>query len=361
MGRERREQREVRGRGAATNPETRFEMLRRETFDDEWGAGGEEAPLTTQFFRDTSRSILAKNDSPDVGFTYDLNPYRGCEHGCVYCYARPSHEYLGFSSGLDFETKIMVKDDAARLLEEEFSRKSWKPAVVALSGNVDCYQPIERKLQITRQCLQVFLKYRNPVSMITKNALVVRDIDILKELSALDLVSVCLSVTTLDKELARRMEPRTSTPEQRLLAIEQLAKAGIPVSVNAAPVIPGLNDEEIPSILKEAAERGASSAGFSLLRLPYSVKDLFVDWVKREYPDRAEKVLNRIRDIRHGQLNDSDFSTRMKGSGEIASSIEQLFSISCRKHGLKRKRSRLSTDKFLRPAADRNQEMLVFS
>ncbi len=361
MGRERPERSEIKGRGAVTNPETRFETLHREIFDDEWTAESDEAAPRTQFFRDSSKSILAKNESPDVGFTYDLNPYRGCEHGCVYCYARPSHEYLGFSSGLDFETKIMVKEDAAKLLEEEFSRKSWKPTVVALSGNVDCYQPVERKLGITRQCLQVFLKYRNPVSMITKNALVLRDLDILKELSALNLVSVCLSITTLDNELARRMEPRTSTPEQRLFAIEQLAKAGIPVSVNTAPVIPGLNDEELPSILKEAAKRGASSAGYIMLRLPYSVKGLFIDWLKREYPERAEKVLNRIRDIRNGELNDSDFSTRMKGTGEIASSVEQLFSISCRKFGLNKKRPRLSTDKFLRPAGDRNQEMLIFS
>jgi DNA repair photolyase len=351
----------MKGRGTQENPRIRFETLSREPFDDEWSGTEEEHSVPTQYFRDTSKSVLTKNESPDLGFTFGLNPYRGCEHGCIYCYARPTHEFLGFSSGLDFETKIMVKEDAAPLLEAEFRKKSWHPDVVMVSGNVDCYQPVERKLKITRQCLEVFLRYRNPVAMITKNALVLRDIDILSQLASLNLVSVCLSVTTLDRDLARRMEPRTSTPEQRLSAIEQLASAGVPVSVNAAPVIPGLNDEELHSILREASGRGATRAGYTLLRLPYSVKELFVEWLKREFPAKAERVLNRIMDVRDGKLNDSGFITRMKGQGEIAGSIEQLFRASCKKYGLNASYASLSSDKFIRPSSDRRQEEIVFS
>jgi len=350
----------MKGRGTQENPQIRFESLARAAFDDEWSGGGEERSVPTQYFRDVSKTILTKNESPDLGFTFGLNPYRGCEHGCIYCYARPTHEYLGFSAGLDFETKIMVKEDAPQLLEKEFRKKAWKPDVVMLSGNVDCYQPVERKLGITRRCLEMFLRYRNPVAMITKNALVLRDIDLLSQLASLNLVSVCLSITTLDRDLARRMEPRTSTPEQRLHAIEQLAKQHIPVSVNAAPVIPGLNDEELPSILREASTRGATSAAYTLLRLPYSVKDLFVDWLKREFPAKSEKVINRIMDVRNGKMNESDFSTRMKGEGEIARAIAQLFRASCKKYGLNSTFISLATDRFIRPASNRKQEEIVF-
>jgi len=349
------------GRGSLSNPQIRFETLTREEFDDDWEGGEVDRKIPTQYFLDASKSILSKNDSPDLGFTFGLNPYRGCEHGCVYCYARPTHEFLAFSSGLDFETKIMVKKGAAALLEHEFRKKSWTPDIVMLSGNVDCYQPVERKLNITRQCLEVFLRYRNPVAMITKNALVLRDLDLLSQLASLNLVTVCLSVTTLDPNLARRMEPRTSTPVQRLHAIEELAKARIPVTVNAAPVIPGLNDEELPSILREAALRGATSARYTMLRLPYSVKELFVDWLKREYPAKVEKVLNRVMDVRDGKMNDSAFSTRMKGTGEIAHAIEQLFRASCKKCGLNSTYTPLSTDKFVRPSADPTQNELKFS
>jgi len=351
----------MKGRGTRENPQIRFETLTREAFDDDWNTAEDERKIPTQYFRDASKSILSKNDSPDVGFTYGLNPYRGCEHGCIYCYARPTHEYLGFSSGLNFETKIMVKEDAAGLLEQEFRKKTWKPDVIMLSGNVDCYQPVERKLKITRQCLEVFLRYRNPVAMITKNALVLRDLDVLSQLASLNLVSVCLSITTLNKDLARRMEPRTSTPEQRLHTIEQLAKERIPVSVNAAPVIPGLNDEELPSILREASLRGAKWAGYTMLRLPYSVKELFVDWLKREYPEKYEKVLNRIRDVRNGEMNDSAFSARMRGTGEIALSIEQLFRASCKKYGLNSANASLNTEKFIRPSSNHKQEEIAFS
>jgi DNA repair photolyase len=350
----------MKGRGTGENPQIRFEKITREAFDDDWNSGEDERLIPTQYFRDASKTILTKNESPDLGFTFGLNPYRGCEHGCIYCYARPTHEYLGFSSGLDFETKIMVKEDAAALLEQEFRKKSWKPDVVMLSGNVDCYQPVERKLKITRQCLDVFLQYRNPVAMITKNALVLRDLDVLSQLASLNLVSVCLSITTLDRDLARRMEPRTSTPEQRLHAIEELAKSRIPVSVNAAPVIPGLNDEELPSILREASMRGAKWAGYTILRLPYSVQELFVDWLKREFPERAERIMNRIMDVRNGRMNDSNFSTRMKGTGEIAHSIEQLFRASCKKYGLNSVYTSLSSERFIRPSTDRHQEEMAF-
>ncbi|MBI2428465.1 MAG: PA0069 family radical SAM protein [Ignavibacteriales bacterium] len=332
------------GRGAGTNPQNRFESTSYEVLEEEIDA---ERKITTKYFRDTSKTILAKNDSPDIGFSYDLNPYRGCEHGCIYCYARPSHEYLGFSAGLDFETKIMVKPDAHILLEKEFKKKSWRPTVIALSGNTDCYQPIERKLQLTRKCLEVFLKYRNPVGMITKNALITRDIDIIAELAKLNLVVCTLTIPTLDKALQRVMEPRTSPSELRLDAIEQLAKAGIPVGVSLAPVIPGLNDSEMPAILKRASEHGATFAFYTMLRLPYAVKDLFTDWLKREMPQKAEKILNRIKDVREGKLNSTEFGTRMTGTGEIAESIRQLFELTCAKYHFNEKRNRLSVDKFL--------------
>ncbi len=317
------------GRGAGFNPPNRFEEFPvpdtpedlAQYFDDP----DPERKILTKFYLDHTKSILAKNDSPDLSFTYSLNPYRGCEHGCIYCYARPTHEYLGFSSGIDFETKIMVKRDAPALLEEQFKKKSWKPEVIILSGNTDCYQPLERTLQITRGCLEVFLKFRNPVSIITKNALIQRDVDILKELASLDLVAVMISITTLQQELVRKMEPRTSAPYRRLEAIETLAKNGIPVGVNAARF-----------------------AGHTIVRLPYAVKDLFVDWLNRAVPENASKILNRIRDVRDGELTNSDFGKRMTGEGEIADSIHQLFDASCKKYRLNEQRMALSTKHFRR-------------
>jgi len=335
---------EIKGRASSFNPHNRFEKISYELIEEEIDP---ERTIATRYYRDTSKTILARNDSPDIGFRYDVNPYRGCEHGCIYCYARPSHEYLGFSSGLDFETKIMVKSEAHLLLEREFRKKTWKPQVVALSGNTDCYQPIERKLQLTRKCLEVFLKYRNPVGVITKNALITRDIDLLSELARQNLVLCTLTVTTLNRELQRTMEPRTSPPELRLNAIEQLATAGIPVGVSLAPIIPGLNDSEIPAILKRASDSGATFAFYTMLRLPYAVKDLFVDWLTRKYPDKAEKVLHRIREVREGKLNASEFGTRMSGTGEIAEAISQLFEVTCRKYHLNEHRHTLSVDKFL--------------
>lgn len=334
------------GRGASFNPPNRFESRHVEPLDIDLTYEDAAPSVRTMFYRDTSRTILAKNDSPDLPFTYSINPYRGCEHGCIYCYARPSHEYLGFSAGLDFESKIMVKLDAAALLEEELRTKSWQPQMVAFSGNTDCYQPVERKLQLTRQCLEVFLRYRNPVGVITKNALVLRDLDIFQEMARFNLVHIMISITSLDEELIRKMEPRTSTAEKRLSTIETLARSGIPVGVNVAPVIPGLTDEELPAILKAAAEHGAQSAGYILLRLPGAVKNLFVRWLERELPLRAGKVLHRIRETRHGELSDARFGSRLKGEGEIAEAIRKLFALNAQRYHLNKRWSGLSTEHF---------------
>lgn len=332
-----------RGRAAAANPKNRFETRTYELIDEERDPVRN---IVTQYFRDTSKSILAKNDSPDIPFTYDLNPYRGCEHGCIYCYARPSHEYLGFSPGLDFETKIMVKHDAPVLLEAALKKRSWQPQVISVGGNTDCYQPIERKLNITRRCLEVLLKYRNPFGIITKNSLITRDIDLLKELATLNLVACTVSITTLDKTLQRIMEPRTAAPEIRLQTIRDLASAGIPVRVNVAPVIPGLTDSEIPAIIKRAKENGATRASWIMLRLPHAVKDLFLDWLRREFPDRTQKVINRIKDVRDGDMNNTQWGERMRGTGEIADSIKQLFDVSCKKYDMNTGSHRLRTDLF---------------
>jgi DNA repair photolyase len=340
------------GRGAGFNPPNRFEALKIERTPDDLAQYFEDPDpdrnALTKFYIDHTRSVLAKNESPDLGFTYSLNPYRGCEHGCVYCYARPSHEYLGFSPGLDFETKIMVKPDVARLLEGQFRSASWQPQVVVVSGDTDCYQPIERKLQLTRQCLRVFFKYRNPLSITTKNALIQRDIDILKELATLKLVLVIVTVTTLNPELVRAMEPRTSTPVKRLETVEVLARNGIPVGVNVARVIPGLNDCEIPSILKHVSERGAQFASHALVRLPYTVKELFVDWLGRELPEQAQRILSRIRAVRVGDLSCSDFGKRLRGEGRIAEAIDQLFQAHCRRYHLNDEKLSLSTEHFQR-------------
>jgi DNA repair photolyase len=332
----------VRGRGTGELAKGRFERL--EVAYEQ----GEARQVETQLFKDTSRSIIATNDSPDVGFNALLNPYRGCEHGCIYCYARPTHEYFGLSAGLDFETKIFAKTDAPVLLRASLQSKAWMPQPIGMSGVTDCYQPSERKLELTRQCLQVLAEFRNPVVIITKNALVTRDIDVLLELAKYQAAHVTLSITTLDKDLARFMEPRASTPPLRLKAIEQLAAAGIPVSVNMAPIVPGLTDHEIPALLKAAADAGARSAHYTLVRLPYGVKDLFAAWLEEHYPTRKEKVLNRIRDMRGGKLNISEFGKRMRGTGEYADTIAQLFRQTRKRHGLDRPWTPLSTAHFRR-------------
>lgn len=343
----------IHGRGANLNPANRFEPIALE-IDPEWlNEEGLPAPQT-QFFIDSTREIISKSDSPDLGHMYSLNPYRGCEHGCIYCYARPSHEYFGWSSGLDFETKILVKPDAPELLAQEFEKKSWKPQTVVLSGNTDCYQLAERRLRITRGCLEVFLRYRNPVGIITKNALVLRDLDLLAELAKLNLVAVTLSITTLDNQLCRKMEPRTSAPEKRLEAIAKLAAAGVRVGVNFAPVIPGLNDHEMAAVLAAAAERGATRAGMVMVRLAYALKELFANWLETHYPERAAKVLKAIRDVRNGRLNDPRFGTRMTGEGERADMLHRMFEVCCKKHGLNQIRRPLSTEHFRRPSAQQD-------
>ena len=335
------------GRGASWNPQNRFETIEyfRDADADVDDDPDQPSPRTV-FMRDPSRSIIARNDSPDVGFDASVNPYRGCEHGCIYCFARPSHEYLGFSAGLDFETKIMVKEDAPELLREELNAKKWTPQIIAVSGVTDAFQPIERKLEITRRCLGVLAEFRNPVIVITKNHLVTRDIDHLQELARFGAISVALSITTLDAKLARRMEPRTSTPEMRLAAVETLAKAGIPVSVMVAPVIPAITDHEILPILKAARDAGATSAGFVVLRLPWAVAPLFEQWLEEQFPDRKEKVLNRVREMRGGELYDSRWGVRARGEGIFAEQIKSVFDLACRRLGLNERRYELSSAAF---------------
>jgi len=334
-------------RGASGNPTNRFEQIHLER-DEEWNPEDDQL-LRTQFLIDHSATIIAYNDSPDIGFRASVNPYRGCEHGCIYCYARPTHEYLGFSSGLDFESKIMVKTKAPELLRAELAARKWKPQCLAMSGVTDCYQPVERKLKITRGCLEVLAECRNPVGIVTKNALVTRDIDVLQELARYHCAVVFISLTSLDTDLRRVMEPRTASPRDRLDTIQKLSSAGIPVGVMTAPIIPGLNDHEIPQLLKAAAEVGARTAGYVVLRLPYQQKELFDDWLTRHYPDRKEKVLNRIRAMRGGKLYDANFKNRMSGEGIFAEQIEQMFKVSSHKHGLNRQHLNLTTEHFRRP------------
>ena len=335
--------RSIVGRGAAGNPKNRFERIEVEPDEIE----GDEPRPETVYLRDHSRSIIARNDSPDIGFDASINPYRGCSHGCVYCYARPTHEYLGLSAGLDFESRILVKQDAPELLRKELLSPRWNPQVLSMSGVTDPYQPVERRLRITRRCLGVLAEFRNPVVIVTKNYLVTRDLDLLSELASHDAAAVAFSLTTLDDDLRRIMEPRTSRPARRLAAVEKLAAGGIPVGVMTAPVIPGLNDHELPNLLSAAAEAGATFAAYVPVRLPYAVAPLFEDWLACHFPERKDKVLNRIRSMRGGELNDASFGSRMRGEGLFAKHIAQLFSISCRRAGMGEGRfPKLSTAAF---------------
>ena len=344
------EQRALRGRGATDNPANRFEPLH-VIATEPWTDPDDPSPRTV-LLRDATRSILAHNQSPDVGFDTSINPYRGCEHGCIYCYARPTHEYLGFSAGLDFESKILVKEDAAALLRQALLSPRWQPRPIAMSGVTDPYQPAERRLRITRACLEVLAEFRNPVAVVTKSHLVTRDADLLGELASHDAAAVAVSVTSLRPELQRVMEPRAARPTRRLDAIRRLADAGIPVRAMVAPVVPGLTDEEIPAILDAVAEAGASGASYIMLRLPFGVKGLFADWLEAHFPDRKTRVLNRVREIRNGALNDPRFRSRMRGEGVYAEQIRKLFETARRRAGLEGGRIELSTAAFRRPRRD---------
>ena len=345
----------IKGRGAADNPPNRFEPI---ALEPDWeNVQPDDVPAPqTQFLRDATRTFIVRNTSPDVGFEYSINPYRGCEHGCIYCYARPGHEYFGLSAGLDFETKIFVKLDGPRLLRQELSHPKWQACVLAISGVTDCYQPVERKLRITRQCLEVLSDLGHPCSLITKNHLITRDIDVLSDMARRNLAMAILSVTTLNAELGARMEPRTSAPARRLDAIRALSSAGIPTGIMIAPLVPGLTDHEVPSILSACAEAGATFAGYVPLRLPFAVKELFEQWLERHYPDRKDKVLNRIRSLRSGKLNDSNFHTRMRGNGAFADQFKKMFDLAKRRAGLDRPGPELTTGHFRRP----NEQFSLF-
>jgi DNA repair photolyase len=338
------------GRGANWNPTNRFETVD-VVIDDAVHVDPQELPAPkTVFLRDSTQSIITTNDSPDVMIEASINPYRGCEHGCIYCFARPTHEYLGFSSGLDFESRIMVKLDAAKLLRAELMKKKWEPKSIAISGVTDCYQPVERSLRITRSCLEVLAEFRNPCGVITKNHLITRDIDLYRAMAEWKGCVTILSITTLDAELARVMEPRASSPRRRIEAVRELHDAGVPVGVMVAPVVPGLTDHEMPAILEAAAEAGACFAGMVPLRLPFALAPMFEQWLAQHFPLRKEKVLSRIRDIRGGKLNDGNFHTRMQGEGPFAEQLHAMFDLAKRRVGLDRPSPELSTASFRRPA-----------
>lgn len=320
------------GRGAQLNTHNKFLQHKYVTEFEE----GLDEPLLenskTQFFNESPKNIVSKSNSPDLSFNYSINPYQGCEHGCIYCYARNSHEYYGFSAGLDFERKIIIKHNAAQLLEKYLNKKNYHPAVIALSGNTDCYQPIEKKLKITRSLLEVFLKYRHPVSIITKNNLILRDIDLVAKLATLDLIHVNISITSLTEDLRQKLEPRTVTAAGRLNVIKKLSEAGVPVRVMVAPIIPGLNSHEITDIIKAAAANGACAAAYTIVRLNGAISEIFTDWIYKAFPDRAEKVLHQIESCHGGKLNDSRWGTRKSGEGNIAASIQQLFTLAYKKY-----------------------------
>lgn len=335
-------------RGAVSQPPNRFAATYREALSELEDLEPEPLPRT-EFLPDHSVSLITFNDSPDLGFAASLNPYRGCEHGCIYCYARPTHEYLGFSAGLDFESRILVKECAPELLRRELAAPGWKPQVLALSGVTDPYQPVERRLRLTRRCLEVLAEFRQPIQVVTKNHLVTRDADLLAELARHRAAAVAISLTTLEPALRAVLEPRTSPPAARLAAVQTLAAAGVPVGVLLAPVIPGLNEHEIPRLLSAAAAAGARFAALQMLRLPGAVAPLFVEWLERHFPDRRDKVLGRIRALRGGRLNDPRFGTRMTGEGPGAAQVQRLFEVACRRAGISRDWPELSTAAFRRP------------
>lgn len=339
------------GRGAQINPHNKFvnNVYRKEHAEgiDEW----EEADKKTSFIFEKSKTVVNKVTSPDVGMAYSLNPYQGCEHGCTYCYARNAHQYWGYSAGLDFERKIIVKTEAPQLFKKFLEKKEWDAATISLSGNTDCYQPAERKFKITRQLLEIALAYRQPIGMITKNALILRDIDILTEMAKLNLCMVYVSINSLNEQLRQKMEPRTTTAKQRLKVVEELTKAGIPVGIMVAPLVPGLSDHEIPAVLKAVANAGAIRAGYTVVRLNGAVGELFEDWLRKNYPDRFDKVWNAIKSCHGGNVNDSRFGERMKGDGNIAKIISESFKLHCRLNSLNVKEFDLDHTLFKVPRA----------
>ncbi|MEJ8571735.1 PA0069 family radical SAM protein [Microbaculum marinum] len=347
-----------RGRGAGSNRSGRFEPLARSIFDDGWGTGEELPPFRTSVTVEKPKKIITRNQSPDISFDRSINPYRGCEHGCVYCFARPTHAYMGLSPGLDFESKLFAKPNAAELLEKELADPNYVPATIAIGTNTDPYQPIEKSHRITRQVLEVLERFNHPVGIVTKSALVTRDLDILSRMADKGLAKVAISVTSLDRKLARALEPRASTPSRRLEAMMRLAEAGIPTAVMVAPVIPGLNDSEMESILSAASAAGAREAGYILLRLPLEVRDLFVEWLQDNAPDRAARVMSLMRQTRDGKDYQSEFGTRMKGTGPLAWTIGRRFELAAERNRLNRGRTKLRTDLFERPLAVGSQMSL---
>ncbi|TGV14201.1 PA0069 family radical SAM protein [Mesorhizobium sp. M8A.F.Ca.ET.173.01.1.1] len=348
-----------RGRSAGINPSGRFEPVSRHVFDDGWSSLEELPPFKTEVQVEKPRSIITRNESPDISFDRSINPYRGCEHGCVYCFARPTHSFMGLSPGLDFESKLFAKPDSARLLDKELSKDGYQPRTIAIGTNTDPYQPIEKQYRIMREILEVLEARGHPVGIVTKSALVVRDIDILSRMAERGLAKVALSVTTLDRMLARTMEPRASTPTKRLEAIRQLSDAGIPASVMVAPIIPGLTDQEMERILDSAHHAGAREAGYVVLRLPLEVSPIFKDWLLRHYPDRYRHVMSLIRSMRDGKDYDSEWGKRMKGAGPYAWQIGRRFEITAKRLGLNAERRTLRTDQFVAAGKDQEQLMLL--
>ncbi len=340
----------IRGRGARSNLTGRYEAFQREAFDDGWGVDGEEvSALRTTVVKDASRSIIATNQSPDISFDQSINPYRGCEHGCIYCYARPSHAYWGYSPGLDFESVIFTKPDGAKLLEQFFNRPGYNPKPIVIGANTDAWQPVERRLEITRDILKVFARYKHPVSFITKSALVLRDLDILGPMAEQGLAKGAISLTTLDRKLARDMEPRAAAPHRRLKAIEGLASAGLPVTVMMAPIIPALNDREIEPLLEQAADAGAISAGYVVLRLPMEIRDLFREWLAEKRPDAASRVISLMRQMRGGRDYDPTWMRRGRGQGPFAEMISKRFRAAMRRYKLDMRQKELDFSRFERP------------
>ncbi len=348
-----------RGRGAVSNPTGRYEKYQHVPLDDGWeDYGNDLQTVRTTVQPEQTRTIIAANDSPDVPFDRSINPYKGCEHGCSYCFARLTHAYLGLSPGLDFESRIFSKPDAAKLLENELTRPGYRCEVLALGGNTDPYQPVEKRLRITRRILEVLADYEHPVGIVTKSNLVLRDLDVLGPMAEKRLVHVMISLTTLDRELARNMEPRAPTPERRIQTVSTLVEMGIPVGVLASPMIPGLNDSEMESILKAGASSGASSAGYILIRLPLELKELFSKWLHTHYPTKASRILQLIRDAHGGKLYEPRFGRRMRGSGRYADLLEQRFQVACRRLGLGSRDLPLDTSRFRVPPKKGDQMVL---